>query len=70
MSKHDGHDVKLVYTNVTVEHSAVLNADGDVVVKDHAEILRIDGDSFVHCDTCDERVYAGEDGLSDEWQVL
>jgi hypothetical protein len=72
MANHDGHKLVYVLNQCTAQIPVVMTEDGDVTHAENAqyEITDLDGDAGVWCDDCSERVYAGEDGLSEEWQVV
>jgi hypothetical protein len=69
MNKHDGHALKYVMFQTNIEQDAVITDEGDVEV--HGEIVLLDfgQDHKIYCDTCEKFISAGEDGLSEEWQV-
>lgn len=68
--KHDGHNLDYVANECIVSFAATIDGDGDVVTSGAPRVDFIDGDTFVWCNTCNERVYGGEGGLSENWQVF
>lgn len=72
MSDQAEHKIYYVMTGVSMSQAAQIKSDGNVEVTGDGEVDRIDGDTFVWCDTCKERVYAGdsEHGLAEYWEVL
>lgn len=69
MKNHDGHQLKYVMRGTDIEQDAKITPEGDVEVTGEISIIAFSGDHFIYCDTCEERVTAGEDGLSEDWEV-
>ena len=70
MATHDGHKLVYVYDRSVTQQACEITPDGDVLITGVLEVVEIDGDGVVFCDTCDVRVYAGEAGLSAVWEVV
>lgn len=69
MKNHDGHELKYVMLGTDIEQDARITEEGHVEVTGDISIINFSGDHFLYCDTCGERVTAGEDGLSEDWEV-
>ena len=69
MATHEGHKLVYVYDHCVAQQTCVITPEGNVRVTGDLEVIDFDGDARVYCDTCDERVYAGESGLSVDWEV-
>lgn len=69
MAKHDGHEIKYVMESTDIEQEARITETGDVEVLGDISIIRFSGEHFLYCDTCEERIRAGEDGLDELWEV-
>lgn len=67
--KHVGHQIKYGMTGVQTSQDARITPSGDVEVTGPVEIERINGDTFVYCADCDNRLLSGQDGLSEYWEV-
>jgi hypothetical protein len=68
---HDGHELRYVYV-AYVSVRAELTEEGDVkttgdILPDETEHYQAKEDPYVYCLTCEQQIYAGEDGLSSEW---
>lgn len=70
MSNHDGHQLKYAMFGVDIQQDAIINEDGDIEVVGDVAILKFSGETSIYCDTCQKTVRAGEDGLSEDWQVM
>lgn len=55
--------------NTDIEQDAKITPEGDVEVLGEISILKFSGDHFIYCDTCEERLVAGEGGLDELWEV-
>lgn len=70
---HNNHDLTLFYEVVGSQAYAALityGGDVEVVVADPArDRINVEG-AYLYCNTCSERVYAGEGGLAEGWQVV
>lgn len=53
---HDGHDVSLYLTDVTLEVSVSINDFGNLVMVDTPTIMEAGGDETVYCNTCKREV--------------
>lgn len=69
MNKHDGHKLVYVYDRCVAQQVCEITAEGNVLVTGDLEVIDIDGEARVYCDTCDERVHDGEGGLAEDWIV-
>lgn len=67
--EHEGHQLKYVMTSTDIEQEARITEAGDVEVTGDISIVRFSGDHFIYCDTCEERITAGEGGLDEMWEV-
>lgn len=72
MSKHDGHKLVYVLDACIAEHEVTITPEGDVtyVPTSRFKITSFGGDSGIWCNDCDEQIHGGENGLSEEWQVV
>lgn len=72
MSAHTGHDLTYVYDNSVVEQACTINAEGNVEIAAFTpyKVVDVDGDGRIWCNTCDVQVYAGEGGLSKDWECV
>lgn len=69
MNAHEGHKLVYVYDRCVTQQACEITAEGNVRVTGDLEMVDIDGDTRVYCDTCDVQVYSGEGGLSVDWEV-
>lgn len=69
MSKHDGHVLKYVMLGVDVEQDAVITPEGNIETTSDLSILKFADQDFLYCDTCEDRVVSGEDGLDENWEI-
>ena len=69
MSTHDGHQLKYVMLTTDIEQDARITEEGNVEVIGDISIIAFSGDHFIYCDTCEDRVVAGEGGLDELWEV-
>ena len=70
MSVHEGHKLVYVYDRCVTQQACEITPEGNVRVTGDLEVVDIDGDTRVYCDTCDVPVYAGDAGLAVDWQVV
>jgi hypothetical protein len=66
---HEGHKLVYVYDHCIMQQACEITLEGNVLVTGDLEVVDIDGDARVYCDTCDVPVYAGDAGLAVDWQV-
>ena len=66
------HVLKNVYDGATVEVTGTIDEEGNFVTSAGGyQVIDLDGDNYIYCETCDKRVYTNDEhGLSEEWQVL
>jgi hypothetical protein len=69
MKNHDEHVLKYVMLTTDIQQDAQITEDGDVEVTGDISIIAFSGDHFIYCDTCEERIMAGEGGLDEMWEV-
>ena len=69
MSTHEGHKLVYVYDRCVTQQACEITPEGNVLVTGDLEVVDIDGDARVYCDTCDVPVYAGDAGLAVDWEV-
>lgn len=71
MSDHTGHDLFYVYDRAVVQTPCTITPTGDVKVGEYfPSVVRVDGDCYIFCETCDQRVYSGEGGLARDWTAV
>ena len=70
MSAHEGHELVYVYDRCVTQQACEITPEGNVRVTGDLEVVDIDGDTRVYCDTCDVPVYAGDAGLAADWEVV
>lgn len=70
MNTHEGHKLVYVYDRCVAQQTCEITPDGNVRVTGYLEMVDIDGDTLVYCDTCDAQVYAGEGGLAVDWECV
>lgn len=70
MGTHEGHKLVYVYDRCVAQQVCEITPEGNVQVTGDLEVIDIDGDTRVYCDTCDVQVYAGEGGLSVDWECV
>lgn len=67
-----GHVLRNVYDAATVEIAGTIDRKGNFVTgAEGYQVIDLDGDNYIYCETCNKRVYTNDEhGLSEEWQVL
>ena len=66
------HVLKNVYDEATVEVRGEIDAAGNFnTLMNQYEVVSLEGDNYIYCETCNKRVSPGDGhGLSEEWTVM